>query len=275
MVGVLAVVRLLLCRRAEPLPRSRIDGLVRAAVVLAAIVLITAASDWASVLAGAHLADWDWVTAFELVVLAVMTIASALAAIRLIRAVRGLPPAGAAAGPDCLADGLTLAHRGTRHLGRLAPATGACLGWIDGGPSLAVRRHPVGAAALVSGAGALAVTAAMAREEGLGPVPLLFFSVMTCGLFAFLVATGAYLRIVRPERPPAGRHRMLLDGLVLAAAMVPVTLAFRDHLWWVMATNEASSDVWTLGILLGIVAAITFVVVVALESVLRIHPDRG
>ena len=238
-LGLLTGARLLLCRRGEPLPRSRLDGLVHAAIVLLAIVLATIVSDWSSVLVHPDLADRDPVTAAELAFLAVATAAAVVSMVHLRRATGDLPrPARHAVGPDWLDDGLLLADRWSRRLGPASGPAAALVGQLGSEPSRWVRRRPIASAALVATAIGLVVMAGMALEEGLAPVLLVIFGVVTCGLFAFIVAIGAYLGLIRAERPLAGVRRRLVDGLVLAAAAVPFALAFRDRLWWIVGGED-------------------------------------
>jgi hypothetical protein len=285
----LALVRVVLCRVDEPLPVTRITGLLRASNLMLCVVLVTGASDWTSVALREHAADWDLATGIMVGLLAVGTVAAARATVDLRRASRELPRrVRDAGGPDCvaepgdaraamadepdwLADALALSGRWSAKLGPLAPSAGRVLRALDRIGTPIVRRHPIGTAALISVAFGLAVGAGAAREEGLGAIMALFFGVAACGMFAFLVAAGSYLGVIRAERPLRGNRRRLADAVVLAAAAVPVALAFRGSLLWVVGSSEADAGVAQLAGLLGVAAMSTFALVLAAEALAGIN----
>ncbi len=268
----LALLRVGLCRRAEPLPLARLAGLMRASKLAIAVVLSTAVADWLSVALREHQAAWDSTTGILVGLLALATVAAGHAALDLRRASRELPrPAGDAAGPDWLADSLALGTRLGGRLGPLAPPAVGLVRAIDRGASRAVRGHPMGAAAVFSVAFGLSITASFAVAEGVGAVLGLFFGVVTCGMFAFAVGAGAYLDLVRAERPLQVSRRRLADALVLASAAVPVALAFRSSLLWMIGSSEASAGLDGLAILLAMAALFTFAGVLVVETLAGTH----
>ena len=68
------------------------------------------------------------------------------------------------------------------------------------------------------------LTASQARESGLAPISLLFFAVASCGMFAFLIAIGSFLGLIRSDSKLSEIRRRLLDSVAVACAMVPITL---------------------------------------------------
>ena len=88
--------RVLLCRRAEPLPVQRVTDLLRGCRVVLGLIVITALAQWAAVAAGANRALWNGATWLQIGFLAVTTV---LAAHRRGPAAPGsAPAAGASAG---------------------------------------------------------------------------------------------------------------------------------------------------------------------------------
>ncbi len=123
-----------------------------------------------------------------------------------------------------------------------APASTAAVGWAGGTVLPAIRRHPLLTAAGLGAACAVAVTTSQSVNEGywIG-TSLLFFCVVTAGVFAFLPGAGAYLRIVRTDN--RGRWgRKLVRATILACAAVPVALAFRATLWSLVVRTRGTAD---------------------------------
>ena len=207
--------------------------------------------------------------------------ALAIATIVAIRAVVLAQRAGAVSrewdsppGPDALADALTLGRQWAEHLGPLAPPALAPLTWLEARIAPWVRRHALAAAALASPAFGAALCVVTVRAEGLAPVVALVFGVASCGMFAFLAATGSYLVLVHEERPRVGARRRLADAVVLAAAAVPVALALRGSLWGVIGATEATAGLGELAALVLVAAGVTFVLVAGAETLAGIHSPR-
>jgi hypothetical protein len=272
LVGGLIVLRAILCRRDAPLPLARVSGLLRACQVLLGAVVVTLLADWASVATRADEASWNSTTGLLVGLLGVATVATALATWLLRGAMRDIPAGDASRpGPDGLADALTLAGRVSWRLGPFQRPARAMVRWLDRSVAVAVRRHPIGAAALFAGIFGLAIAAGASTEEGIGPVLGLFVGVPACGMYAFTVAAGGYLGLVRAERPLRDTRRRLADATVVAAAAVPVALAFRSSLWWLIGTTDAIAGLEELDVLLVLVATVTFVGVLGVETLAGIH----
>ena len=255
----LVVLRTLLCRRDEPLPAARIRGLVRASWVVLDLILVTVAADWTSLLLRVDEDSWTTTTAVLVVTLAVTTTMALGAAWQLRRAPHGVLDASVdRAGPDALADASTLARRWSRWLGPLRPTADALLSWLDDVLAPIVRRHPIGAAGLVSAVFGVAVASSNAVEDGLGPQLGLFVGVAACGMYAFVVPAGAYLGVVRAEPPIRGTRRRVIDASVAAALAVPLALAFRSSLWWLLGTSDASAGFADLALLVSAAALLVF-----------------
>jgi hypothetical protein len=74
-------------------------------------------------------------------------------------------------------------------------------------------------------------------------------------------------------------RRSAVDAGVLTCVGVLVAFAFRYHLWWIVGSRNAVAGLAQLLALLGISALSVFAVVLALETLLRVHaprlPDSG
>src|SRR5262249_1937726 len=133
LVGGVAAVRLLLCRRDEPLPLSRVRGLVRAATLLIALIAITLVAEWSSVVFRENRPTWDETTLALMGVLAAATVAALIGLRGLTRAARAVP-AAAPDGPDWLGDAFALARRWSQTLGPGASPATRLLQWLEDGP---------------------------------------------------------------------------------------------------------------------------------------------
>jgi hypothetical protein len=269
----LVVLRALLCRRDEPLPMARIRGLVRTSWVVLGLLMGTVAVDWTSLALRTREGSWTTITPLLVAALAVTTAMTVWATWQLRRASRDVPSASVdQGGPDALADASLLAWRWARWLGPMRPLASAVLSTLDDVITPLVRRHPIAAAGLLSAVFGVAVASSIAVEEGVGPQLGLFLGVAACGMYAFVVPAGAYLGVVRAEPPIRGTHRSLVDASVAAALSVPVAVAFRDSLWWMLGTRDASAGFGELEVLVTVAATVVFVVVLGLEVVGRAHP---
>jgi len=97
LIAVLCMPRLLLCRRSEPLPATRIRDLLCGCRVLLAGVGLTLASEWVSVVIGDNRAAWNGATWLQVGALALLSAATAVVVVVVVligmgRA--GLPRAG-------------------------------------------------------------------------------------------------------------------------------------------------------------------------------------
>jgi hypothetical protein len=259
----LLLVRLPLCRRREPLAATRVTDMVRASKLLLATVVITLAGEWVALVGGAAAVSWSAVTALlvgSLVALSVLTLGAAW----LIAAAPGVSDEVAstdAPEPDWLSDAVLVA--------RLVSARAAEL--LDRVIVRPVRAHPTTAATALALLFGLALAATSALEEGLAPVLLLVIFVATCAMFAFLMAGGWYLRIVRTHEPLRGARGRTRDALVAAAAAVPVALTFRDLIWPMIGTSTAGAGVGELAWLVVGAGLLVFAAVLTLETALGIR----
>ncbi len=272
--AALLVIRALLCRRDAPLPVTRVVGVLRASRVVLAAVLVTLAADWLSVLLRADEETWTATTEGLVVALAIVTLVAGPAAFLVHHA--GLASRGwrSPAGPDALADALALGLQWSARLGPVEGPARALVTAVGTHAAPLLRRHPLAAAALGSLAFGAAICVAAVREEGVAPVLGLVFGVAFCGMFAFLAAAGSYLGLVRAEQPLVGAGRRLADAAVLAAAAVPVALAFRGSLWWIVGSTEPTADLVELVDLLLVAAVATFALVVVAETLVGLHRGR-
>ena len=158
------VARAQLCRRIEPLPAARLDGLVRAARLVVLLVGATVGVDLVAVALGTHREAWTSVTAAISLAAGALVVSSVLVWLRL-RTVT--IPGGRGPGPDWAADaGAVLRWAATR-----LPPLGAPLRWSAGGVDRLVdgwvRPRPVTAAlALALAAGGLETVVIGWREKG-------------------------------------------------------------------------------------------------------------
>ncbi len=139
-----------------------------------------------------------------------------------------------------------------------------------------MRRHPLGAAAVVAGCSGLAIAVAQAVGEhwpaGMAAAQgiMLFTGIAAGGLFAFLAAAGHYLHLVRrPRAQPAPAELAVVHATVAAAASVPVTVAFRS------LAGPVTERLTGLAGAIALVAALVWVaVLVAHPARHRRHRDR-
>jgi hypothetical protein len=281
-VGALSAVRLALCRRGEPLPLGRLRDLVHGCLVLLVVAIATAASDWIAVVLGADRGSWSTVTPALVGALGILTAGLAFAALGLISEVRRMPGFNRAdpAAPDWLADVTALAARISQRLGPLERVGTAIIRAVDRWAWVWVRRRPITAAVLTA-AGFAALFDVGSLREGYS-LPLLVFVLVVawCGMFAFLVAIGSFLGLVRSSARRQGAYRRLLDAALLGCASVPIVLAFRDSLWGLVGASASQAGLGDLDRLLILVAASVIGATFVVETIARVHapaasPIRG
>jgi hypothetical protein len=271
---VFCLVRLLLCRRGEPLPAARAQDLLRGCQVALGVAAATVLTEWAALAAGANRPNWNAATWWQAIVLAVTTAVTIAAVIRL-RQAPAISRPGLVAGdlvPDWLADAVTVAQVRSHWLGPLSRPALRVLSWADRRVFAAVRRHPLwtaAAAAMVFGA---AIGAVQAISEGyLAGAALLTVALLGCGMFAFFVVAGSYIGLVRSGMPLRGVRRRALDAAVVACVAMLVALAFRDSLWWLIGSHAGVAGLRQLAELLGLAALGSFGAVFAAESLRKWH----
>jgi hypothetical protein len=276
LVIFVALVRVALCRRAQPLPLSRALGILRCGRVALATIGGTLLAEWVSVVLQANRAEWNGITPWLVVLLALTTIAVTPAWVLLRRAAVRMPreATGASPGPDWFSDVVTLAEDIAAWLGPLARLAGAAIRWLNRWVVASIRRFPIAAAAGAALAFGVLLALNTLLREGAGPALWIDVVVGSTGMFAFLVAAGAYVGLVRRGRPAAGARRRAVDAAVIGCAAVPAALGFREWLWWVVGSDGGSGSPASLGELLLVAALATSCVVFAGETLLRVHRSR-
>jgi hypothetical protein len=269
--------RVPLCRRYEPLPVARVQDLLRGCWVVLGVAGLTLLTEWVSVAIGANRPQWNGATWLQVGLLAVLTLLTAWAVVGLRRvpALPRLKPAAAVPAPDWLTDVVVLAEWQSHWLGPLRRPALRALDWTDRHLLTVVRRHPLWAAAIAAAAFGAAVGGRQAIAEGyFALAALLTITLLGCGMFAFLVAAGSYLGLVRSAATLGGARRRALDAGVLACFGVLVVLAFRNSLWWIVGSRAAMAGIPQTYALLGLSALAFFVVVFAFESLQGSHARR-
>jgi hypothetical protein len=163
----------------------------------------------------------------------------------------------------------------TRLLGPCRGTADRLAQWSDRRLISLVRRHPLVIAASLSAGFGIAFAGAQAFGEGIPPgqVSAMYFSVSACAMYAFIVTGGAYLGLVRSERPSRGARRRLADAVAAGCAALPVAIAFRYALAGLAgAHGESLRQLWSL-LLVSCAAALT--AVFAAESVAGTHRAPG
>jgi hypothetical protein len=275
-VGAFSAVRLVLCRRFEPLPMSRVIDLLHGCVVLLVVALATAASDWMAVVAGADRGSWTSVTPALVAGLGLLTIFALLAARAVVTEGRRLPRLDWTdlAAPDWLADATVIGGRVSGRLGPLEPVASRIVRFVDRQVWAWVRRRPI-TAAVVAAAGFAALFGVGSLREGYSPPLLAFVLVVAwCGMFVLLVASGSYLGLVRSSVGLRGVRRRLLDAALVGSASVPIALAFRDPLWWLVGASTERASLADLDMLLAIVAASIAGAILVIETIGHVHDPR-
>jgi hypothetical protein len=280
-IAAVCMVRIALCRRDQPLAIERVVGVVRGSRVVLGAMIVTLVSDWTSVALQANREAWTDGTSVMITVLVVPSVVVAVASIRLLRAERLMPHATGGPRPstDWLSDVLLLAEAWTRWLGPLARLADTAIAWFDRVIVRPIRRFPIAAAAGAALAFGVLLALNTLLREGAGPALWIDVVVGSTGMFAFLVVAGAYIGLVRTERPANGVRRRAVDAAVIGCLAVPLALAFRDSLWWVFGSDTGGPD--RLAELLALAAVATGVILFGAETALRIHPrstraaDRG
>lgn len=269
LVAGLSAARIVLCRTSQPLPVQRVLDLLRGGRLVVATVTITLLADWASVALRANRANWDAASGLEIGLLAVTSVVTARAAVALRRASARVPvtggpaawagPGPAEAAPDWLGDILLAARVHIRLPGPWHGRADRAARWADRRLATLIRRHPLVAAAALSAGFGLAIAGVQAFGEGMPPgqVSALYFIVSAGAMYAFIAGGGAYLGLVRSERPSRGVRRRLADAGAAACAALPIAIAFRYALWGLAgAPAETLRHIWSLLLVSGTAAAV-------------------
>jgi hypothetical protein len=269
------LVRVLRCRRDEPLPMARVRSVVRGGRVMLAATLITLTGDWISLVLQTNRASWTGITAAVAAVLVVVSAIALKAAFDLHRAASPLPVISREESydPDWFTDAVALGDRYSAWLGPLAHVARRRIDWVDRHVIAAIRTYPIVAGAVSALAfGVLLALNQLVRE---GPGAALWIDVVvgSSGMFAFLTAGATYVGVVRSERPPAGPRRRMIDAAVAGCAAAPTALALRSGLGWVIGSGVDTPG--RVGVLIAVASVVTVAVVFGGETVLHIHPRAG
>ncbi|MFH9355327.1 hypothetical protein [Kitasatospora sp. NPDC017646] len=252
LLGTLGAARALLCRRDQPLPRHRVEQVLRAGLVCTLLVAATLATDWAAVAVRADRASWDGGTPGLIASLLPLTGLTVESLLLHRRAVRRLPePVGGVEGTggdwlddlvpiaDLLAGPRSRAGRALAALVGRGDVPHAVLGAVTRDVLRFVRRRftPLAAAGALT-AGVLVATG-LAVGEG-WPGSLLFTveaAVFAGGTFAFVTIGNSVLRFA--ASPPASRRRRAARTAATAgASALPVSLALRDTVWQLLGFGD-------------------------------------
>src|SRR5258708_18232541 len=97
LVAGLSALRIVLCRRSQPLPVQRVRDLLRGSRLVVGTVAITLLAEWVSVAVRANRANWDAVSGLEVGLLLATSVVTARAALAVRRASSRMPPGTRAA----------------------------------------------------------------------------------------------------------------------------------------------------------------------------------
>lgn len=281
LIAIPSALRLLACRPGRPTPAARLADLLRACGVALVLVAATLAGCWAAVAEGANRRAWNSTAAVQVGWLAALTVCALAGAAAIRRAAVTLAPSAAAAGthqaagasdltaPDWLTDLVSATLLLAMLAGPVGRPTARVLRWIADRALPLIRRHPMLTAGLAGAAFAVPVTIAQSVNESYqAGIATIFFCILTAGVFAFMATAGWYLRVVRINALPAGSSPVA-RATVLAAAAVPVALAFRATLWSLVGVSPDSSGLPALGLLLASAAVLAFALSLAAGRVVR------
>jgi hypothetical protein len=274
LAAAFCLARVPLCRRSGPLPLARAADLLRGCRVVLGAAAMTLLAEWAAVAIGANRPQWNWATWLQVGLLALMTVLTvrAVADLHRVPAAARSKRADTGPAPDWLTDVVAIAALQSHWLGPLHGPALSALSWTERHLLTLVRRHPLWAAAIAAAAFGGAVGGNQAISEGYVTLAtLLVISLLGCGMFAFLVAAGSYIGLVRSSTALHGGRRRALDAGVLACVGVLVVLAFRNSLWWVVGSRAEAAGIPQAYALLGLSALAFFVVVFAFESLRGYH----
>jgi len=249
LVAATVLVQLSLCRTSEPLPARRVATILRGCRVAVAAMTIELLSAWVSVAVGANRSEWTAATAVLTALLILCSIVTGKVIVDVVRAPRLPSPdrVEELRESDWLADLVIVAHRQSHWLGPLRRPGLSVLDWTDRTVVTKARRHPVGAAAVTSAAFAITVFGWQAIREG-------YFSSVTS------METRLY-----------GVRRRALDAGIAACIVAIATLAFRDSLWWMVASTATNAGKAQFAVLLGRTTLLALVVVFTVETLRRSH----
>jgi hypothetical protein len=127
-------------------------------------------------------------------------------------------------------------------------------------------------AAILAAAGFATLFDVGSLREGYAlPLLVFVFVVAWCGMFVLLVVSGSYLGLVRSPVGVGAVRRRLLDAALLGGASVPIALAFRDSLWWLVGSSTERASLANLDLLLAIVAVSIAGATLVIETIGHVH----
>jgi len=269
-LAAFCLTRAALCKSAKPLPVRRVRELLIGSRLMLAVAGVTLGAEWMSFALGVERELWDSTTVVMLVALGFMTVVVLVAGVLVIGALRSTPAANR--GPDWWSDASAVIDEYWRPdlpLGAVLPRFAT---WAIDRAALAARGWPLATAAVVSiGFGGLLATFQGLAEDGFAPpVFILYMSVATASMFAFLLVAGAHLHLAGERQPMAGRSRRFADSAAAAAAVFAAALAFRQVLQPIvrLVPGRGIGHLLAGCLLLGMAVAIG---VFAVESGLGMH----
>ncbi|AUY52502.1 hypothetical protein [Streptomyces sp. CB01881] len=225
-IATLTVLRMLLCRRDEPLPLYRVVQLLRASCASAVLVTATLVTDWVAVILRADQELWDSGTPWLIAVLGLVSVLATADWLAQARARRLLPDQDSyQLHGDWLDDLVPVAALLAARLPGPARGFVAWLERID--VTGWIRTHVTQVMVAGSVFAGLMVATGLARENGFG---LLFVGEtiwFAGGMYAFGTVCDAVLQLT--VRQPRGRLRQAVHiGVTAGAVALPVSLALRD-----------------------------------------------
>lgn len=227
-LSAVAALRVLLCRRVEPLPAYRVDQLLRSALLVSALIEITVLADWISLVVRANRHLWSHRTPVLVAALGVVSVV-AVAVHRVVCRARVVASSHRVDDGDWLGDVAAF-------VALVAARTGDPLRFAGFRRFVAVvvrfvRAHFVVLAAVGSIAVGTLVVARLSVAEGSSGGALFAVEafVFAGGTFAFVMVADVWLRLAIP--PQGARHTVGRVGATVAAATLPVSLAVRGPIW--------------------------------------------
>lgn len=209
---------------------DRVAQMLRAMVVLVALVGSTAVVEWVAVAAGAHSPLWMTWTGLLIAGLAVLSVLTVALSVVLVGSCRSYPVPGGWR-QDWLGDAVMLCARLPLLRRWATPLVAA---WLRGHAMRAFVASSLFAAVAMVGATAV-------NERWTDPLLIGWAAVVvTAANLAFCVTSNAVAGFIcRPPRTPA--RQATETALVVGSVALQVAVAFRDTLWRVVSPDPLDS----------------------------------
>ncbi len=275
-VASLCVVRILQCRRSEPLPVARISDVLRGCRLVLTCMGVTLACEWIAVAIHDNGRAWNDATWIQIGLLALMSLCMVVVvvALRKSRDPRLAGGQSSSTAPDWMGDTFQWLSAHSYLLGKAQPSVSTAVEHVYETVASLARRHPMWSALGVCTLFGITVGVNQGVREGYSPSATVVASLLlSAGMFGLLTASGKYLGLVRSRNPSFGIRRRLIDALVITCLAVFVPFALRYHLWWIVGSTNAMAGVAQLTELLAIFAGAIFVTTFAVEGALRLYPS--